>query len=84
LSASQNDFENRLDLGQDFVVPKAYDAPAATLEIFAPPPVVFFLIRVLASVELDDESAFGTREVGIVATDRMLPTELEAAQSPVA
>jgi hypothetical protein len=40
--------------------------------------------RVLAAVDLNDESGFTTDEIDIVGTDRRLPDEFETTESSVA
>jgi hypothetical protein len=81
--------EEFLDLGQDFVgvlqhlvIPEAQDAVAARSEIRCLDFVVLRLIRMLAAIDLNDDSTFDRTEVGEVRTNRKLTAELNVAQSP--
>ena len=42
---------------------------------------VFAAFRVLAAIELDNQAWLATNEIDIVAIDRLLADEFEAAQS---
>jgi hypothetical protein len=74
----QNHFLDALDIGEDVGVPIPNDPPAALLQPRRAPFVVF-VVRVLATVGLDDEAAFETDEIDDEGTEAMLTAEFETA-----
>jgi hypothetical protein len=65
----------------DFIRAKANYPPAMTLYHRCTPRIGFYLLSVMVTVDLDDQSLRGAREVGEVWANRMLAAELDAFHS---
>jgi len=81
--AAENLFQHRLDIIQDFVIPKPQDAVAQSFQMLGSGRVLFFLIGMLPAVGFYDELRLETGEVNDVRFDRQLASELEASQSAI-
>ena len=72
----RNSLQDRLDIFQLLIVPKAQYPIAPLSQKGGPPPIRVRLNGMLSSVELHYHPAFRATEVRNVAADRMLATEL--------
>jgi hypothetical protein len=79
----QEPLENPVQIFDDIVVPDADHAITEGAKRAVAMPV-FGAFRVLAAVELDNQSPLTTNEVDVVAIDRLLASEFEAAESAAA
>src|SRR6185312_10906812 len=71
-------FEYIVSTQQGIVVPEAQHAETGSFEVARTLPVVSTLLCVLTTVQFHDELAFHATEIGVIAGDRMLSTELHA------
>ena len=76
--------EDALDIVHHLVVPEAEDGVAARFQHNGAGGVVGLTIGVLAPVEFDDQAGRVANEVGDLAVDGRLTTELEAVELAVA
>ena len=63
---------------QHLMIPETQHTIASTLQIMLTLLVVFRLLLVLATVQLDDQPAFGADEVDDIRANGFLPFELQA------
>ncbi|EJO94320.1 hypothetical protein A471_07788 [Ectopseudomonas mendocina DLHK] len=73
-----NLFKYRLRFGQHLMIPETQHTIASTLQIMLTLLVVFRLLLVLATVQFDDQPAFGADEVDDIGANGFLPFELQA------
>jgi hypothetical protein len=71
--------KNSVKILNDIVVPNADDAVTEGAQLTVTLSV-FRGLRMLAAVKLDNQPPFSTNEVHMVAGNRVLPDEFEAAQ----
>ena len=76
---SDDRFENVRHVAQHIVVPKPQDAIVVVDKPFVANRVAP-VVRVLTSVNFDDEAVFTANQVDRIGTDRLLPNELEAIE----
>jgi hypothetical protein len=67
----RNRFKNARHIAQHFVVPKSQDAVVVIDQPFVANDVAR-IVRVLSSVDFNNQTAFATNKVGCVRTDRFL------------
>lgn len=80
----QNCFHNAVNVREYVMIPEANDAKAEFFELPGSGFVAAGLLRVLSSVEFDDQPGFKRREIGDVAADRDLSPELVTIQPATA
>jgi hypothetical protein len=83
LGRPENLLENSLGLRQDFVVPKSQDLIAHLRKVIRSGAVIRGGACVLSSIEFDDQTNLDTGEIGEVATNRALSTELQSEKLPI-
>jgi hypothetical protein len=74
--------DNAVQMGQDFVVPKAEDTISELAKRSSPHFIMRSLNCMLAAIELNDELLLWTAEVSDVVCDRVLPAELHPQAIP--
>lgn len=65
---------------QHFMIPESQHTESTLCQVGVPLRVVRFGLRVLTSVEFDDQARLQAREVSDIGTDRMLSAETVTAQ----
>jgi hypothetical protein len=73
-------FEHIVGSRQHIVVPEAQHTQSASFQCSSPRFVARGVVKVLASVQLDDQPQFRAIEVDEVTRDRVLSAELETAE----
>jgi len=73
----ENRNQRTIRIGQGFVVPEADHPVALRLDPIRP---IRAIVGVLPTVHLDDQLCFGTKEIGNIRADRMLPAKPETIQ----
>ena len=81
--SAENPLQYRLDIIQDFMIPKPENAVAHSFQMLGSGRVLFFLIGMLPAVRFYDELRLETREVDDVRLDHQLASELKASQSAI-
>lgn len=74
----QNHLKHALNMYQRIIVPETQHAIAHSLQISCASLVVHHLIRVLTTVQLDDQHSFRADEIDDVVADLVLAAEFEA------
>jgi hypothetical protein len=75
-------FFHSLDIAQDFTVPEAQNAKVLVFQPFIPLGIRGTLLRVLSSIELNDQSLFKADEVNYVLTQGLLSPEFVPIELP--
>jgi hypothetical protein len=78
-----NPLKYTFDVVEDFIVPESDDRKASALKILRPPIVVVVPFRMLATIQLDDQSPFKAAEVDDERVDLILAVKLQAARSSI-
>ena len=77
---TQNGCDYTVDVVHHIVVPEPQHAVALGSQEGGARGVIFFLVPMLAAIELNDQSLFRGTEVGNIWPDCVLSTEIESAQ----
>jgi len=77
-------FKNAIDISQNFIVPKPQNEIATVFQILGPARVLLPLLKVLATVELDDQLCDWTAKIHDETVQRHLTPEFQAAKTIVA
>jgi hypothetical protein len=80
----RNALQDTVGVREHVVVPEAQHAKALTFEDCRAALVFLDSRRVLATVELDDQTTLQTAEIHYVGTDRVLATELHTEKASIA
>jgi hypothetical protein len=70
-----------IDILQHIIIPESNHSESIFLEATCPRRILFDLVGMLATIDLDDESMLETAEIGDVIADEMLTAELGTVQS---
>ena len=77
-------FEDAFNVSYDIVVPVTKDEIATCFQIIRSLQILLLLFCMLAAIKFDNEFSIWATEIGNVAIDRHLPTELPIVEPPVA
>lgn len=76
-----NLFKYRLRFSQYLMIPETQDTIASTFQITFTLLIVFRLLLMLTTVQLDDQPAFGADEVNDIRANGFLPFELQTKEA---
>jgi hypothetical protein len=80
----QNHLKHALDIGQHIIVPETQHAVTHGLQILGPMLVVIRLLRMLTTIQLNNQHGLRTDEIDDVTAYFVLPSELPSRQVAVA
>jgi len=75
-------FHHAIQISHDIIVPIAKNAKTFGLQICRALSVRLLLIRMMTTIEFDDDQSLRATKIHNIWTDRMLPSEFQALKLP--